>query len=211
MGPLPHPAQSYDWGVDVAVAVVLVAASYALGGYSTALAVGRATGHDPTREGSHNPGASNVYRLSGTRAGLVAFAGDLAKGVAAAGGGELVGGPQLALACGGAAVVGHCFPLRRLRHGGRGVATSAGLSLVLVPLVMLALVPVWVLVARLSRTASLASLTLAVALPTTVAFLRPAWETLGFALVSALVVARHGGNLARLARGDERSLETGRP
>src|SRR5438105_3801980 len=91
VGPLPHPAQSYDWDVDVAVAAVLVAASYALGGYSTALAVGRATGHDPTREGSHNPGASNVYRLSGTRAGLVAFAGDLAKGVAAAGGGELVG------------------------------------------------------------------------------------------------------------------------
>jgi len=60
--------------VHVAAAVLLVAASYALGGYSTALAGGRATGHDPTLEGSHNPGASNVYRLSGTRAGLVVFA-----------------------------------------------------------------------------------------------------------------------------------------
>jgi len=197
--------------VHVAAAVLLVAASYALGGYSTALAVGRATGHDPTREGSHNPGASNVYRLSGTRAGLVVFAGDLAKGVVAAAAGELAGGAQLALACGGAAVVGHCFPLRRLRHGGRGVAASTGVSLVLVPVVTVALVPVWLVVARLSRTASLASLTIAVALPATVAFMRPAWESLGFAAISALVVARHAGNLARLVRGEERSLEADRP
>ena len=91
------------------------------------------------------------------------------------------------------------------------VAASTGVSLVLVPVVTVALVPVWLVVARLSRTASLASLTIAVALPATVAFLRPAWESLGFAAISALVVARHAGNLARLVRGEERSLEADRP
>src|SRR3954471_22016442 len=91
----------------------LLALSYLLGTFPTALIVARLTGHDPTTEGSGNPGASNVYRLAGARAGLAVFLGDAAQGAVAAGVGRAVGGPPLALACGLAAVVGHVFPVFR--------------------------------------------------------------------------------------------------
>src|SRR6266480_4744077 len=91
----------------------LLALSYLLGTFPTALIVARLTGHDPTTEGSGNPGASNVYRLAGAKAGLAVFLGDAAKGAAATSMGRAIGGPRLALACGLAAVVGHVFPVFR--------------------------------------------------------------------------------------------------
>src|SRR5881227_4428176 len=91
----------------------LLALSYLLGTFPTALIVARLAGHDPTKEGSGNPGASNVYRLAGARAGLAVLRGDAAKGAAATGVGRAVGGPPLALACGIADVVGHVFPVFR--------------------------------------------------------------------------------------------------
>src|SRR2546421_3853856 len=71
----------------------LVALSYLLGTFPTALIVARLAGYDPTTEGSRNPGASNVYRLAGARAGLAVFLGDAAKGAAAAAIGRAAGGP----------------------------------------------------------------------------------------------------------------------
>ena len=85
----------------------LLALSYLLGTFPTALIVARLAGHDPTKEGSGNPGASNVYRLAGAQAGMAVFLGDAAKGAIATGMGRAAGGPRLALACGIAAVVGH--------------------------------------------------------------------------------------------------------
>src|SRR5438094_1310364 len=135
----------------------LLALSYLLGTFPTALIVARLTGHDPTTEGSGNPGASNVYRLAGAKAGLAVFLGDAAKGAAASAIGKAAGGPPLALACGLAAVLGHVFPVFRNFRGGRGVATAAGTVAVLEPLVAAPFVAVWVLVARLTGKAPVAS------------------------------------------------------
>lgn len=181
--------------------------SYLLGTFPTALIVARFTGHDPTHEGSGNPGASNVYRLAGPRAGLAVFLGDAAKGAVAAGVGRAVGGPPLALACGVAAVLGHVFPVFRGFRGGRGVATAAGTVAVLEPIVAVPFVAVWLLIARLTGRASAASLVVIGATPVVVLALdRPAWEKLGMAGLAAIVVARHAGNLVRLARGEEPAL-----
>src|SRR5437588_9681513 len=136
----------------------LLALSYLLGTFPTALIVARLAGHDPTAEGSGNPGASNVYRLAGAKAGLDVFLGDAAKGVAASAVGRAVGGPRLALACGIAAVLGHVFPVFRQFRGGRGVATAAGTVAVVEPVVALPFVAVWLLIARVTGKASLASL-----------------------------------------------------
>ena len=106
-----------------------------------------------------------------------------------------------------AVAVGHCFPVTRRLRGGRGVATAAGLALVVEPLVALAGVVVWAVVARLTRTASAASLVIAVGAPVTVAVLRgPGREAAVLGAIAALIVVRHAGNLARLVRGEERSL-----
>jgi glycerol-3-phosphate acyltransferase PlsY len=185
----------------------LLALSYLLGTFPTALIVARVAGYDPTTEGSGNPGASNVYRLAGARAGLIVFVGDTAKGALAAGVGRAVGGPRMAMACGIAAVLGHVFPVFRRFRGGRGVATAAGTVAVIEPVVALPLAAVWLLVARLTGKASAASLVVIASTPAVVATLdRPTWEKAGIGGLAALVVARHAGNLVRLARGDEPAL-----
>lgn len=185
----------------------MVAVAYLLGTVPTALVVGRRLGRDPTREGSGNPGASNVYRTAGPRAGAVVFAGDLLKGIAATGLGLAAGGRLLGLACGAAAVVGHVLPVTRRLRGGKGVATASGLVVVLDPLLAAVVGLGWLVLARVSGTASLASLAAAALLPAGFALRgRPLAEVVGLAAVAAVVVARHAGNIGRLVRGDERTL-----
>jgi glycerol-3-phosphate acyltransferase PlsY len=190
------------------VKVLVVALGYLLGTVPTAQLVARRTGHDPMLEGSQNPGASNVYRTAGARAGAVVFGGDALKGIVATALGLLAGGRLLGLACGAAAVIGHVLPITRRLRGGKGVATACGMIAVLFPLLAFVAVVVWSAVVKLTHTASLASLAVAVLLPVGVAATgRPAGEVVGVAAVAALVVARHAGNIRRLSRGDERTLQ----
>src|SRR5689334_4239032 len=117
------------------IVFVLVPAAWLLGTFPSAPLVARAHGHDVTKEGSGNPGASNVARLAGWRAGLLVLVLDFAKGAAAAGVGMAVYGRGGAFALGVAAVIGHTFPL--YRKGGKGVAAAAGMLVVLYPLIVL--------------------------------------------------------------------------
>lgn len=192
---------------SVSAAAITVVAAYAIGTFPSAQVVGRRAGRDVTHEGSGNPGASNVYRLAGRRAGAEVFAADVVKGAVATLLGLLLAGSSGALLGGAAAVVGHCFPITRWRHGGKGVATAAGFLLVLEPLLVLPGLLVWLAVARLTRKASVASLLLALGFPLAVLGMRGlGQEAAAVAGVAALVVARHGGNLRRLRRGEERSI-----
>lgn len=185
--------------------------AYALGTFPTAAVVVRGEGHDPTAEGSGNPGASNVYRLAGARSGAAVLLGDLAKGVLAAGAGLAVGSRGLGVAAGAAAVVGHCFPLTRLRHGGKGVATTGGMALVLFPLAAVVALAVWGAVAAVARKASLASMVAIASLPVVVAAGgAPGRHVAGLAAVSTLVVIRHRDNIDRLVHGREPSLRADR-
>lgn len=190
---------------------LLVVAGYVLGTLPTALLVGRRTGVDPTTSGSGNPGASNVYRTSGKKAGALVLLGDLAKGAIAAGAGLAVDGRGLGIACGLAAVLGHVLPVTRWRRGGKGVATAAGAVLVLFPLHALAMAVVWGLTLLVGRRASLASIAAAVAVPVALAVSgEPAGYVGGVASMAALVVVRHAPNIRRLVRGDEPALRAGR-
>src|SRR5438874_8450805 len=109
--------------------IVLVPIGYLLGTFPSAVLVARARGVDITRQGSGNPGASNVIRVLGWRAGAVVLATDFAKGAAAAGGGLAAGGRAGAYVVGIAAVVGHTYPPGR--KGGKGVAAAGGMLVVL--------------------------------------------------------------------------------
>jgi glycerol-3-phosphate acyltransferase PlsY len=182
---------------------LLVFASYLLGTFPTArVVVGRAI-----ESGSGNPGAANAYRTGGRRAGVLVLLGDAAKGAIAAGLGYGTGGRPLAFACGAAAVLGHVLPLMRPRHGGKGVATAAGMTTVLFPLLAPVAALTWIVVARLTRKASVASLAAITVVPAGAAITgRPAWEVLALLAVALVVFARHTPNLKALARGEERSL-----
>jgi glycerol-3-phosphate acyltransferase PlsY len=184
-----------------------VVPAYLLGTFPTALVVGRRKGRDPTAEGSGNPGASNTYRTMGRTAGALVLAGDLAKGALAAALGLTSGNRAVAVACGLAAVLGHVAPATRGFRGGKGVATGAGMALVLLPVPTLVLAVAWVAVVKVTGAASAGSLVVAVGLPLGAALAgRPAGEVAAFAVAGALVVARHRGNFARLRRGEEPAL-----
>jgi glycerol-3-phosphate acyltransferase PlsY len=201
----PRGGRTYADAVDVGW--VLLVPAYLVGSFPTAILVGRRAGRDPTREGSGNPGASNAFRTMGRRAGALVLAGDLCKGAVAAGMGLATGNRAIGVACGLAAVVGHVLPATRRFQGGKGVATAAGMACVLLPVVALVLAVLWLLVARLTGTASVASIAIAVGLPLGAAIAgRPPGEVLAFAACGALVVVRHRANIDRLRRGEERSL-----
>lgn len=204
----PCGGRTYADAVDVGW--VLIVPAYLVGTFPTAILVGRRAGRDPTREGSRNPGASNAFRTMGHRAGALVLAGDLCKGALAAGMGLATGNRAIGVACGLAAVVGHVLPATRRFQGGKGVATAAGMACVLVPLVALVLALLWLAAARLSGTASVASIAIAVGLPVGAALAgRPPGEVLAFTACGALVVVRHRSNIDRLRRGQERTLVPG--
>jgi acyl phosphate:glycerol-3-phosphate acyltransferase len=189
---------------------LLVVPAYLLGTFPTAILVGRREGRDPTREGSRNPGASNTFRTMGRRAGALVLAGDVAKGAVAAGVGLASGNRAVGVACGLAAVLGHVYPVTRRLRGGKGVATAAGMAIVLLPPVALVLAAVWLLAAKVFRAASAGSVVVAVGFPLGAWLVgRPPGEILAFAAGGLLIVVRHRENLDRLRRGEEHSWSPG--
>lgn len=187
--------------------LTLVPVAYLVGTFPSATLVARHHGVDVTKAGSGNPGASNVVRLLGWRAGVVVFTLDAAKGAVAAAVGLGLDGHRGAWILGVAAVVGHIFPVWSRFRGGRGVATGAGVFVVVYPGVTLALAVVWVLIARGLHKASVASLTVAVLAPVIVIVLGgSAIDIVVVCAVAALLVVRHASNLRRLWRGEEHGL-----
>jgi acyl phosphate:glycerol-3-phosphate acyltransferase len=198
---------SYDRNVVLAVSALCVVASYFLGTFPTALLVGRSRGVDPTLAGSGNPGATNVARTAGRRAGVLTFAGDAAKGAGAAALGWAVGGHGLGVACGLAAVAGHVLPLTRGFRGGKGVATAAGMAVVLFPAAAAVAAVAFGLAVAANRTVSAGSIVGAVTLPVAAAaFGASGGEVAALVVCAVLIVARHRDNIARLRRGAERGL-----
>jgi acyl phosphate:glycerol-3-phosphate acyltransferase len=189
---------------------LVVAAGYVLGTLPFAQIVAGRLGHDPTTEGSGNPGASNVFRTAGRGAGLTVLAGDALKGVVAVAIGWLFGGRDLALITGVAAVLGHVFPITRGFRGGKGVATSAGVMAVLFPLPLAASAVVWLALVKLTGVAAIASLVAGAALVVGLVLTDvPGREVALVAVLGALVLVRHAGNIARLVRGEEHVLRAG--
>jgi glycerol-3-phosphate acyltransferase PlsY len=192
-------------GVEVAL---LVPVAYLLGTFPSAALVARRRGVDVTAEGSGNPGASNTFRLLGWRAGALVFAMDLLKGALAAGVGLAVDGHRGAYVLGVAAVLGHVLPATRKFRGGRGVATGAGVMLVIFPALAVGMAVLWVVLARVTHKASVASITVAIAFPIAVALAgHEAGDIIVISVLALLVVARHLSNLRRLVKGEELGLD----
>jgi glycerol-3-phosphate acyltransferase PlsY len=192
----------------VVAALLLIPVAYLLGTFPSAAIVARAGGHDVLREGSGNPGASNVARLMGWKAGLLVMVADFSKGALAAGVGLALDGHRGAYLLGVAAVLGHMLPVTRRFKGGKGVATGGGVLVVVFPLIVVGLGVVWFMIARVLKRASIASLVIAVAFPLLV------WLTGGSALdiavisaMAVIVILRHASNLRRLVRGEEHRLD----
>lgn len=174
--------------------LLAAAVGYLCGSVSTATLAARRRGIDLRAVGSGNPGATNVGRALGRRAGLVVALLDVVKGALPAAGFGAVD-HRAGLVAGAAAMLGHVTsPLLRGR-GGRGVATAAGAIVGSHPAWAPVVLAVWAVVAATSRWIALASVTAAVAL--TVVALVVGEDLLWASFLMLVVLARHQPNLAR--------------
>jgi len=183
--------------------------AYAAGMFPTAVLVGHRIGHDPTSEGSGNPGATNIYRLGGRLAGVAVALGDMAKGALPVGATLLLWDRPEAMAAWIGAVAGHVWPAIRRFRGGKGMATAGGGGIVLDPILGLICVVVFFGMVRLTRVAALGSLSVGVAYPVLALVSGwPAAAVIVAAAVMGVMAMRHHGNIVRLLRGTERRLQT---
>ena len=191
-----------------------IAAAYIVGSIDFAVIIARMNGVDIHEVGSGNPGASNVLRSIGRVPAALVLVGDTLKGVVAAAMGMIAAGsvdPQVewAFLAGLAAVIGHCYPIFHKFKGGKGVATGLGVLVFTIPLVAVIVVAGWVVLVRLTKTASISSLIVVLATIPLAIWQGVEGMSLVWLLVTiALVVWRHRGNMMRMIRGSEQKVPT---
>jgi len=200
------------------LAFFIVAVSYLLGSVPNGYIVGKVAGVDIRKFGSGNIGATNVLRVLGKKYGYAVFFLDALKGFAVVRISlALVSTTPtarayadfFALLSGVVCVIGHVFPIWLRFKGGKGVATSAGVIVGLIPLAAVIVFPIWFIVFEICRYVSVASMCAAISLPITVAlFLHfkviDSVILLYFSLAIAVVVIwRHRSNFSRLLNGTE--------
>ncbi len=116
------------------------------------------------------------------------------------------------LAAGGAAILGHMFPVFLGFKGGKGVATTLGVLLAAEPAIGGGILAVWLASAALWRTSSLAALIAFGSLPLWVWLFRPHAPMAGFtAAAIILIIYAHRDNISRLLAGTEPKFGTGAP
>jgi glycerol-3-phosphate acyltransferase PlsY len=225
----------------IIVAILLL--SYLLGSIPSGLLISKSRGLDIREHGSKNIGATNVWRVMGKKWGIVAFLCDTLKGLLAV---RLAmeiaarfpateqlphghtalhflsqdyAGITAALGC----ILGHNFPVWLRFKGGKGVATSLGVIIGMMPLAALIIFAIWGIVLKATRYVSLASIIAALSFPVAVIglmFFGPAqgwaaihgWANFYFAVAAAgLVVKRHVPNIQRLRAGTELRFGSPKP
>ncbi|MDQ8179518.1 glycerol-3-phosphate 1-O-acyltransferase PlsY [Pelagicoccus sp. SDUM812005] len=192
--------------IDLIVALSAAGAGYLIGSLPFGYLVAKANGVDIFSVGSKNPGATNVKRCVGKKAGNLVFLLDAVKGFAATAWPILLADQTFHYGLVGLvfAVLGHSFSLFTKFRGGKGVATMLGGVVALMYVAALVGVLVWLAVFYASRYVSLASICLAISLPiTNLVIGAPATLTWVSLALGALVVVRHKDNIVRLMRGEE--------
>ena len=176
------------------VVVVAAVVGYLVGSVSPAVLLARSRGIDLRAVGSGNPGATNVGRALGRRAGAVVAVLDVLKGLVPAVGFGLAH-HEAGLVAGLAAVLGHTTSPFLRGRGGKGVATAAGAILGAHPLWAPVVLLTWVVVLVAARWTALASVCAALAALVVALALRE--DVLWAAVLAGIVVVRHRANLAR--------------
>ena len=200
------------------ITVLLILIAYVLGSIPNALWVGKTFKNIDVREhGSKNTGSTNAARVLGAKLGIFTLILDILKGALPTYLGIVLGADLLTrmtgidkldvIVIGMAAILGHTFSLFLKFKGGKAVATTLGVFLVLVPYAILILLVVFFVIFGLTKYVSLASIVSAVALPITVYLTtRHIPLTILGIIIGLLVIIRHQENIKRLINGTESKL-----
>jgi glycerol-3-phosphate acyltransferase PlsY len=190
------------WAMPLAVVL-----AYALGSIPFALLIAR-RGADLRRIGSGNPGAANVLRASGVRAGVLVAVLDIAKGAGSVLLAQRLSDNPAVPACAGlAAIVGHVYPVWLRLRGGKGVATACGVFSVLTPVALPPAVAIFIASVWATKYISLGSVLATMALPP-IAYATgsPPVIVAAACVAAGLIVFRHRSNLSRLRTGTEHRI-----
>lgn len=198
-------------GIFIASALI----SYLLGSIPTGFLWGKARGIDIRTVGSGNIGATNVMRALGKGPGLAVLLLDAAKGFL-----PVFAAPRLLphldrnalqILCCLSVIAGHNWTCWLKFKGGKGIATSAGALLALLPWALACALAVWGIVFGISRYVSLASIAAAVAVPVATWLIEKDTTLMIFTTVLALVaIYKHRSNIQRLLAGTENRVGAGK-
>ena len=203
------------------LSIVLVVAGYLIGSVSFAVLISRLMGlPSPHSYGSGNPGATNVLRTGNKYAAILTLLGYAAKGGFAFWLAQRIGASQFGVAHGVgewvpaaaalAAFLGHLYPMYFRFRGGKGVATAAGILLIMNVEMGAIILGIWILVALVTRYSSLAAIVAAISAPiVAVALLGKSWLALAVLCMALLLLWRHRGNISKLRAGTESRIRLG--
>ena len=197
--------------------LIFIICAYLIGSIPTALIVSRKFFNIDIRDyGSGNMGATNTFRVLGSKYGTIVMVCDILKGMAAVAlynflpyylhQGSGLDRTNFMIGLGLAAVLGHVFPIWANFKGGKGVATLFGMILAIQPIIAISCVGVFLLVLYLTRFVSLSSILAGIMLPISVLWIWNEHEVLYrvFALfVAVLIIVTHQKNIGKLLRGVE--------
>ncbi|MDQ6973390.1 MAG: glycerol-3-phosphate 1-O-acyltransferase PlsY [Mariprofundaceae bacterium] len=195
--------------------LLLILLAYLLGAIPFGLLFSRwFTGKDPRQHGSGNIGATNAMRTGGKTVGICTLLADIAKGVIpVAIAMSIQHDPRITNAVALAAFLGHIFPIYLKFKGGKGVATMFGVLIPWLPWVAIASFAIWLILFKLTRYVSLASILAGLLLPLL------AWSLASIqhqslhlsslilcTCLAFLMIARHHENIVRLWQGTESKI-----
>ncbi len=200
------------------LAVVLkIVLAYLLGSVSGSLLLGRIKKVDIRTMGSGNAGGTNAFRTQGLVFALGVATLDIGKGVLASGWLPALGQVSAtnpvdielaALACGFAAVLGHCYPVYHGFRGGKGAATAVGALIIIEPYLLIPMLATWLLTLVLSGYVGLATVLAGFSLVPATIYLGNSNDLLMFCVaIAAFMAFTHRNNLQRLAVGTEHRFD----
>lgn len=196
--------------------IVTALVAYLLGSIPTGYLVAKARGVDIRTVGSGNIGATNAFRVLGKGFGIFVLLMDALKGwVAVQVGASVVsqllpGAPieYLRITAGIAAILGHNFTCWLNFKGGKGIATSAGVLIALVPWALLIILAIFIILFLTTRYVSIGSIAAAFALPFATWFTtHDIGLTAVMAAIGALAILKHRKNIQRLMNGTENRIQ----
>lgn len=196
------------------IRVICLVIGYFIGCIQTAYVVGRFMGVDIREHGSGNAGATNAIRVLGAKAGLFVFACDILKAMLGYLICSLLFSPDVSFFMGGnvllgayaglGVILGHNFPFYLKFRGGKGIAATMGLALILDARVALICYAIGFGILFISRYVSLGSLIAIVIFPVVMFFFGYGLEViLVMASTTVLAIYQHRKNIKRLLSGTE--------
>ena len=184
--------------------------AFIIGATPFGLLVGKMKGIDIREHGSGNIGSTNVLRTLGKPVGIFVLVLDVLKGLVPVLIAKMLSdNTTLHILTAAAAILGHNYTFWLKFKGGKGIATTAGAMLLIIPIALVTSLSTWIVVTKTTRFVSLGSIAAAIAIPVTIMIqnlISGKWSVpilvFGFFLCG-MAIWRHRENIARLRRGEE--------